>query len=266
MVYPVPKPKGFDALSYLAEYFDTVEINSSFYRPPAARISGSWVRRVQHNPRFKFTAKVWSRLTHEKQNYSAAEIEEFLVGLRPIFDAGQLGALLLQFPWSFKNGAAQRDRLAKLAEDLRSWPLVLEVRHASWNDDQVFDFLRKHRMGFCNIDQPVIGQSLQPSAVVCSTIGYWRLHGRNYRDWFRADAGRDNRYDYLYAQDELDQLVELIREVEQASEEAYVITNNHFRGKAVCNALELEHKLSGKSPRIPPPLQIEYPWLADRLK
>lgn len=262
-VYPQPKPRGFDPLVYLAEFFDAIEINSSFYRPPSAKSAQSWVRRVQHKPRFKFTAKVWNRLSHVEETFSQAEVSEFLKGIEPMAAAGRLGALLLQFPWSFKNGDPQHRRLADLAAAFSDYPLVVEVRHASWADTQFYDFLRQQRLGFCNIDQPVIGQSLKPSAIVTSRVGYFRLHGRNYKNWFRDDAGRDNRYDYLYTARELDSLTELIREIEQASEESYVITNNHFRGKAVCNGLEIEHRLTGKKPKIPPPLVVDYPQLAD---
>ena len=256
-VYPEPKPRGFDPLRYLAHWFDAVEINSSFYRPPSPSMAGAWARRVDHNPNFRFTAKVWQRLTHEGST-SAQDVSAFLEGIDPLVESARLGALLLQFPWSFKNSLEARGRLEKLARLFRNFPLVVEVRHASWADADFFRFLKDLGIGFCNIDQPVIGQSLKPLSVVTSPVGYFRLHGRNYANWFKEDAGRDNRYDYLYTGAELDHLTGLIKEVRDASEECYVITNNHFRGKAVFNGLELQQRLTGRIVEAPPSLAREY--------
>jgi uncharacterized protein YecE (DUF72 family) len=256
-VYPEPKPRGFDPLRYLSGWFDAVEINSSFYRPPTPGMTAAWVRRVENNPNFRFTAKVWQRLTHEG-SIDAQDVRAYLQGIEPLAEAARLGALLLQFPWSFKNTTEARERLEILVRLFRNFPLVVEVRHASWADAGFYRFLRDLGIGFCNVDQPLIGQSLKPSSVVTSPVGYFRLHGRNYANWFKEDAGRDNRYDYLYTIAELDQLTSLIQEVRDASEECYVITNNHFRGKAVFNGLELQQRLTGRQVEPPPSLAREY--------
>src|SRR5688500_17023665 len=97
--YPDPKPKAFDPLSFTAQYFDVIEINTTFYRPPEAQIVRGWGERVSANPRFRFTAKAWRGFTHERK-YSAADVDQFLKGIDPLLSAGRLGALLLQFPWS----------------------------------------------------------------------------------------------------------------------------------------------------------------------
>ena len=69
-VYPSIAGRSLDGLAFLADYFDTIEINSSFYRPPRAEDATAWMRRVQNNPRFKFTAKAWQRLSHERKDTS----------------------------------------------------------------------------------------------------------------------------------------------------------------------------------------------------
>lgn len=261
IVYPAEKPRGFDQLAYLADLFNTIEINSTFYRPPGEQMARSWARRVRHNPNFKFTAKLWNRFTHEKEKYGEQEVSLYKRGIDPLYQQGLLGALLIQFPWSFKNLAEERRRLEDIIERFRPYPLVLEVRHSSWARPEVYEFLREKGVGFCNIDQPLIGKSIAPSAIVTSNLGYFRLHGRNYANWFRQEASPEARYDYLYSEKELDQLSDLIREIAQQAPETYVVTNNHYRGKGVANALELEKKLKGETPKIPPSLAQEYPRL-----
>jgi uncharacterized protein YecE (DUF72 family) len=255
-----PKVPRFDALSYLASFFDTIEINSSFYRIPTARTTASWVRRARVNPEFRFTLKLFRGFTHER---AATENDEraFSDALRPLTEAGLLGAVLLQFPWSFKNEPADRDYLWSVLERFSRYPLVVEVRHASWNQPEFYSFLEERGVGFCNIDQPLIGRSLGPSKRATSPVGYIRLHGRNYRDWFREDAGRDARYDYLYSEEELDPWVEKISEVSGTASSTYVITNNHFRGQAVVNALQIRSRLEGRKVAAPRSLLEHYPVL-----
>lgn len=262
-VYPKTLPPKFDQLGYLTEYFDTIEINSTFYRPASPFMAKSWARRVEHNPNFKFTAKLWNKFTHEKEAYSPKDVSEYKRGIEPVRENDRLGAILLQFPWSFKNFEEERSRLERIISYFEEYPLVLEVRHESWNRPDVFAFLREKNVGFCNVDQPVIGKSLKPSSIVTSPVGYLRLHGRNYKTWFQKDAGRDARYDYLYASEELDSLANLTKEITKAAQDTYVITNNHYQGKAVCNALELKNKVTGEQPKAPAPLLDEYPRLRE---
>jgi len=259
LVYP--KTPRFDGLSYLATLFDTLEINSSFYRIPAAGTTASWAKRVLQNPEFRFTLKLYRGFTHER-TATAGDERAFVEALAPLTDAGVLGALLLQFPWSFKNDPESRDYLRTTLERFARHPLVVEVRHASWNQPEFYDFLAERGVGFCNIDQPLIGRSLAPSERTTGPVGYVRLHGRNYRDWFREDAGRDARYDYLYSEDELDPWVEKISEVSGTASSTYVITNNHFRGQAVVNALQIRSRIEKRKVKAPGSLLEHYPVLA----
>jgi uncharacterized protein YecE (DUF72 family) len=97
-VYPEKPGPKFDPLAYLARFFDTIEINSSFYRPPSASTANSWARRVAHNRGFKFTAKLYRTFTHERGTQTQKDEVDFRTGIDPLSDAGRLGALLLQFP------------------------------------------------------------------------------------------------------------------------------------------------------------------------
>jgi len=262
-VYPQKPGKNFDPLEYLARYFNTIEINSSFYRPPAPSTTKAWVNRVAANKQFTFTAKLHRLFTHERGKATKADEKEFNGGMAPFLKAGKLGALLLQFPWSFKNTVDDRVYLAELLEKFAKYPLVLEVRHSSWNTPAMYEWLQERGVGICNIDQPVFSKSIRPAALTTSPVGYVRLHGRNYQNWFREKAPRDERYNYLYSFDELDPWLKRIKEVAKQTRETYVITNNHFRGQAVVNAIEIEAALKEQRVPAPEPLFGVYPRLKE---
>ena len=263
IVYPLKKGSKFDALVYLTDFFDTIELNNTFYRPPTPQMSKSWAKRIQSNPRFKFTAKLWRNFTHERESLTEADVGVFKSGLEPLMESGRLGTLLLQFPYSFHYHEENRDYVKELAGRFKDYPLVLEIRHASWDRASAFQFLRELQVGFCNIDQPQVSYSIGATKKVTSRVGYLRLHGRNVKEWFHEAAGRDARYDYLYNEFELFELTERIRQIAQEAEETYVITNNHYHGKAVCNALEIKAKLGEKNLKIPEVLLQHYPQLKE---
>jgi uncharacterized protein YecE (DUF72 family) len=264
IVYPSPRGRGFHPLEYLAGFIDCVEINSTFYRPAAASMAASWVRRVAAYPAFRFAVKLHQSFTHERPPLTETAAEAFKRGLDPIAEAGRLAALLLQFPWSFAFGAAALDYLESLLQAFAEYPLAVEVRQAAWNDPRFFDLLRDRQAAFVNLDQPRIGRSLEPTAVVTQPLfSYVRLHGRNAKDWFRPGAGRDARYDYLYAKDELAEWVGRIKNLAAASESVYVITNNHYRGQALANALQIKNLTSGRKLDVPEGLLRQYPVLEE---
>jgi uncharacterized protein YecE (DUF72 family) len=261
VVYPSTPPRGFSQLAYIANYFDTVEINTTFYRPPASRMARDWVRKVAHNPRFQFAAKLWQGFTHEGTGLGSQEEKLFKEGIEPLISSGKLGALLLQFPWRFKNEPASREWLTRLLDAFLEYPLVVEFRHSSWLRPETLRFLRERNVGFANIDQPVIGRSIPPTAEVTAEVAYIRFHGRNYEDWFRGDAGRDARYNYLYSEEELDEWVDRVRDVERKARKVFLIYNNHYGGKAVVNALQMKAKLTGSPVSVPDPLLEAFPSL-----
>jgi uncharacterized protein YecE (DUF72 family) len=261
IVYPKPAPKGFDPLAWLAGYFDTVEVNATFYRPLPAKLARGWCERVAANREFRFGVKLFRRFTHERDAaFGAAEVAE----ARALYDAlaaeRRLGAVLVQYPWSFKNEEPSRERLREVLAAFSGLPLVVEVRHESWNRPDVFEELAERGAGFVNVDQPLFERSLRPSAVATARVGYIRVHGRNFKDWFRAGAGRDARYDYLYTAGELEPWAEraVALEEEPATDEVYVVTNNHFEGKAAANALMLASMVRRRKVSAPPALVERY--------
>ncbi|MGZ5497449.1 MAG: DUF72 domain-containing protein, partial [Candidatus Aminicenantales bacterium] len=127
-----------------------------------------------------------------------------------------------------------------------------------------YDLLRANGAAFCNIDQPLFDASIKPSAVSTTPdFAYVRLHGRNYENWFRESAGRDDRYDYLYARDELDGWITRIKDLGSKSSKIYVITNNHYRGQAMANALQIRNMITGDKVDVPDLLLEKYPVLRD---
>jgi uncharacterized protein YecE (DUF72 family) len=284
-------------LEYLARFFDTTEINTSFYGPLKPEWAKLWCRKVAAvNKNFLFTAKLYRAFTHSPiavmEPTSAATIRptdddeaRTREGLDAIATEGRLGALLIQFPVSFKNTSLNREYLDRLLRQFIEYPRVVEVRHSSWNDAATLTAFAQKDVGFCNIDQPVLGRSLAPTDHVTAAIGYVRLHGRNYENWFadqssgnqssadqssdnqefadkRSDSdNRNDRYNYLYTRQELAGWKERIASVAARAQTTYVITNNHFESKAGVNALELKAMISGKRVQAPPTLIQKYPEL-----
>ena len=259
-------------LEYLARFFDTTEINTSFYGPLKPELAKLWCRRVAPvNKDFLFTAKLYRAFTHSPMSImeptSAASIRptdedesRTREGLDAIASEGRLGALLIQFPVSFKNTSLNREYLDRLLRQFIEYPRVVEVRDSSWNNSETLAAFAQNNVGFCNIDQPVLGRSLAPTDHVTGAIGYVRLHGRNYAQWFDSD-NRNDRYNYLYNEKELAGWRERIESVAARSLTTYVITNNHFESKAGVNALELKAMISGKRVLAPSTLIEKYPGL-----
>jgi uncharacterized protein YecE (DUF72 family) len=259
-VYPTPRPRGFDPLAYLSRYFDVVEINSTFYGAGSPKASRDWVQRVRNNPRFQFTAKLWKRFTHEReQAWTPAEVELVRASLEPVAVADRLGALLAQFPWSFRRSPENEEWLGDLLQAFREYPLAVEVRHASWSVPEFYASLGERMVGVVNIDQPLFDHSIAPGArVTGGRVGYVRLHGRNYGNWFREEAESHERYDYLYTPEELQSWLDRIHQVAEHARSTFVITNNHFLGQAPANAAMLR-KLYGESEvTVPPELAEAY--------
>jgi uncharacterized protein YecE (DUF72 family) len=264
-VYPTPRPKGFHEATYLAQFFDTIEINTSFYQPLNPEHAKQWLERVSANPRFVFTAKLWQKFTHDPS--ATAEDERAVrTGFDVLHQAGKLGAVLLQFPFAFHRTAETTAYLGAVLKRFGDYPLAVEVRHATWNDPEVFALLREHHAAFCNIDQPVIGRAMKPSERATAPVAYVRLHGRRYDTWFSDDPALppSERYNYLYTEQELDPWAARIQHLAVGGESTFVVTNNHFQGKAIVNALQLIRMLTGAKVKVPEPLRQHYPEL-DRI-
>jgi len=286
--YPARRPRGFDELSYYAEHFDTVEVNSTFYRQPDPEHCAAWVRRTP--PAFTFAVKLYQKFTHPDMylarngtagwDVTRGDLDVFRLGIDPLATAGRLQALLLQFPPSFHAGEDSRGYLDWLLSALTGYPLAVELRHQSWSDDLsgTRRLLDSRRAAWVYIDEPKFSSSIRqnlhrpttglveallpaetaPAASLC----YMRLHGRNAAQWWDHGAAED-RYDYLYSATELAPFAEAAQAASAAGRKVVLYLNNHFSSKSVANAAVLRHQLGQSVPGDYPREMIDrYPDLA----
>jgi uncharacterized protein YecE (DUF72 family) len=260
--YPAKKSKGFDELAFYAEHFDTVEVNSSFYRVPAVKTTAEWARRTPKD--FEFSLKLFQKFTHPEMFLKATgkdpseidrkDVDEFRTALDPLARAGKLGALLAQFPPSFKNEPGSREYLAWLLHAFREYPVAVELRHKTFSDDprETMELLREHGAALVQIDEPKFKTSIRQNRVPnVKTFYYLRLHGRNAAQWWKHDKSED-RYNYLYSEEELEPIVEAVEEASREVKKSYAYANNHFSAKSVANAATIKAKLGQE-------LEGEYP-------
>lgn len=276
--YPVPPGRrtrgagAFDELRYYAEHFDTVEINSTFYGVPAPATTRGWVERTP--PGFEFSLKLYQKFTHpgmfhkttgeDPWNLGQKDVDELRLALDPIAAAGKLGALLAQFPASFRNEPDTRAYVEWLLGRFRDYRVALELRHRSWSDDpaEALQLLGAFGAAWAQIDEPKFRSSIQQNLLPnVRTFYYLRLHGRNAAQWWRHEKSED-RYNYLYSTEELHPFAEAAREASRAVKKAYLYANNHFSAKSVANAAILKHDLGQPLPGDYPPEFVDrYPDL-----
>jgi len=261
--YPVAgkRPRGsgrFDELRFYAEHFNTVEVNSSFYRIPSVKTTRSWAERTPKG--FEFSLKLFQKFTHPEMFHKATgadpsdldqkDVDEFRAALDPIASAGKLGALLAQFPASFKNEPNTRGYLEWLLARFAEYDLAVELRHKSWSDDprDTLQLLAEHGAAWAQIDEPKfrlsIRQNLLPNV---RTFYYLRLHGRNAAQWWSHEKSED-RYNYFYSAKELEPIADATKEASREVKKAYLYANNHFSAKSVANAAILKHQLGQDVP------------------
>jgi uncharacterized protein YecE (DUF72 family) len=230
LFYPLSRT---DELKFYSRYFNTVEINSTFYRPCAPKTAEGWVKRTPDD--FEFTVKAWQQFTHKKEGWTQSDIEEFKKGIAPLVEAGKLGCILFQFPASFRHTQETMDRLKSLLDQFGDYPRVTELRHRSWGD---VDSVTSISAVPAFIDEPKfkdsIRQELQPGAPLL----YLRFHGRKFDKWWRHEH-RNERYDYLYKTEELQPYAIRLKSIleDKNIQRAYVFFNNHPGAKAVANAV-----------------------------
>lgn len=285
---PVPE------LTYLSRYFNTCEINATFYRQFEPEIAARWCSAVE-NSDFEFAIKANQVFTHaagtkpnerkgstsaETLRYTQKDVAESRRFLDVLAEHGRLLVVLFQFPVSFKfttrdkEGEPVRmegnwDHVADVLHAFEEYPKAIEFRHDSWDDPWVLSALREHDTAWVNIDEPRLGASLHGTEYVTAPIAYLRLHGRNFKKWFNS-KNRDERYDYLYTREELKPIAESLdsmkRKVQREPSRKEVkkviaATNNHYKGHAAVNAIDIKRLLGSKDTPVPEELLNAYPEL-----
>jgi uncharacterized protein YecE (DUF72 family) len=238
-----------------------VEINATFYQFPRPEIARMWAHQVSANPAFRFTAKLNRRFTHERM-LDAGEAAAFSAGLAPLRDAGRLGCVLMQFPWSFKFTRENREFLIGLRRAFHGFPLTAEMRHSSWASDEALGTFIDYHIGFVNLDQPDHVKAMPPTGFLTSPVGYVRLHGRNAGNWLAEYSSRAPepapRNDYLYQPGQLEEWLPRIRRANGFASETYVVFTNDVRAQSVVNALQMKALIEGKLQACPVGLRAAY--------
>lgn len=264
IVYEKSQSSHVAGLTVISSLFDLVEINVTFYRPITATLCTHWLSTIRTNPRFVFTVKAPRLLTHERgEQPDASCAQQFRESLAPLIESHRLGAVLLQFPWSFIRSRLHRAYLSRLTDLFSELPLCIEMRHDSWIHPEFFKGLTERKIAFCAIDQPLLHSCIRTFVKITAPFAYIRLHGRNREHWFKEGSSRDQRYDYLYTREELAPWIEKIIGLRREVQDLFVVTNNHYRGQAVVNALELQAALGLKRGPVPHCLLNTYPHLKE---
>jgi uncharacterized protein YecE (DUF72 family) len=255
-------PKGLPAkerLPYYAERFDTVEIDSTYYRLPDEAMTGGWADRTPED--FVFHIKAFGVMTRHpvklqqlppdlrdeapadergrverpSRAFRAEIFRRFLEGVSPLRRDGKLGGILMQFPSYVVRKPASLDYLAWAREQLDGHEVLVEFRHPSWLDEdgraEALRFLEEHGMTHVVTDSPRIdAKTVVPTVLaVTGPSAYVRLHGRNADTWHVRGGGASERFDYLYSEEELREWVDPLRELAGQAENAYAFFNNNNR-------------------------------------
>jgi uncharacterized protein YecE (DUF72 family) len=220
-------------LKYYSSIFDTAEIDSTFYANPSKGLVFGWTRNTPEN--FEFSVKLPQTITHKKkldlEQGVEIDLNEFLELMKPLHDADKMGPLLIQLPPSFDS--SKIDMLKSFFELLPSdHKFAIEFRNESWLEDSknLYALLGRYNIANTIVDEPLLPVDL---TVTSSEFSFIRWHGKGKRIW----------YDYEYSSDEIDPWVPRVKEITSKTKKTYGYWNNHFRGFALENGLELLQKL-----------------------
>ncbi len=241
-------PSGMDRrdyISYYERFFEVLEVNYAFYKLPHQYTLRSFLERTK---RLKFSVKVYKGFTHTR-DYDKDTLRKFLSAVDPLLkEENRFIALLFQFPQSFRYSSENMEYLRKLSRDFAGIERAVEFRHRSFQRNEVYEELEGMGFSLVNVDAPKLKGMFVGPWVSVGSSNYVRIHGRNSDKWYDHDQAYE-RYDYLYSIEELKDLKDKIKRI-QEGKETYVFFNNHYRGKGALNALQLK-ELFGYNVDIP---------------
>jgi len=217
-----------DELQYYSQFFKTVELNSSFYRPPSPALVEKWISRVPDD--FLFTVKLWQKFTHPRMYKEASgddaviapeDIDLFYNSLESFIKHGKLGALLAQFPPSFKNDEIGRRILRTVVKLFSKCKLAIELRHRSWSDDDyATELFKGAAVAWVQIDEPQFSNSIARDLPLTANVAYFRFHGRNREMWWKGN--NETRYKYLYSLTEIEELASKVKTASNNVDQTFV--------------------------------------------
>ncbi|MDD3050809.1 MAG: DUF72 domain-containing protein [Candidatus Cloacimonetes bacterium] len=234
--------KQNEYLDYYQKYFDTVELNFSYYGIPKNENLLNLEELVSDT--FAFFIKAYKSLTHFyplKLDKTAVfnDLKTFRDALK---NTAKIKGILFQFPFDFKYTNANLAFILELATELSDYRIIWEFRHESWLNYSVSNVMKEKKISYCCVDEPQLPGLIPPIVRVFNDTAYLRFHGRNKTNWWKNQ--RDLRYDYLYTSEELDEWMNKIQYLTAEAEMVYIFFNNCHLGKAVKNAKMLQKKLT----------------------
>ncbi len=272
--YPKNQSGGFDWLQFYANYFNCVEVNSTYYTYISPKIVDGWIKKVESTNDFVFHIKLHQDFTH-KRKFDELNIKVVRYNLDQLRKSERLGGLLIQFPYSYSFDGNAVQHIQKLRDIFSDVSCFVEVRHQSWKNNRALEFFKENDLTLCTIDQPQIGQTIEFDPIITNDKAYIRFHGRNAEAWKKSLANfgkpqtyeeQSSRYSYLYSPGELVEIEQKIKSIQHKVKEVNVIMNNHPQGDAVANAFELIHLLEVKTKvEMPPTITRAYPRLQEML-
>jgi len=239
--YPAGLSRG-ERLAFYSAEFDAVELNFTYYRMPKADHLSRMAAQTPHD--FRFAVKAHQDITHNRRQ-DPAPFAQFRAALAPLQRQGKLGAVLLQFPYAFRNVEENVRYLQYCYEQLPDLPLVVEFRRSDWLSQRTLDLLREWVVGFCNVDMPELRGLVPRTAFVTAPTAYVRLHGRNAQKWWKHDQAWE-RYNYLYSEEELVEWIPHLQDLGGQAENLFVFANNHWNGQSVSAIRQLKMLLGGQ--------------------
>jgi uncharacterized protein YecE (DUF72 family) len=270
--YPENADSAEERLRYYASQFPLVEVDSTYYGLPSERTSVLWVDRTPDHFTFDFKAfrlftghptpvkalpkairqELGSAIEGKTNIYSkdlpgplADEIwEMYRRALMPVHSAGKMGAVFFQFPKWFYFGKENLQYIAALRERLPDYAIAVEFRQPSWlsdrNAERTLDFLRENNISYTSVDEPQgTAASVPPVAASTADLAVVRFHGRRAETWDKPGVGVEERFRYLYDEQELGEWVPKIQELSAESREVHVLMNNCYADYGVRNAKQL---------------------------
>ena len=256
-------------ISYYAQFFPLVEVDSTFYALQPDRNFRLWAERTPEH--FTFNVKAYGEMTwHHRDDQkraivpSAEIFERFSTMIQPLRAAGKLGAVHFQFPPWFTYGDENLAYLATVRELLPQDRLAVEFRHRSWLEperrDATFGALHDSGLSYVMVDEPQIGSGSVPPVVAVTDphLAIIRFHGRNRQKWYVRDAvSSADRFDYLYSKPELAEWTPRVEQIAEQTAEIHLLTNNNRSNYALVNAFDLAELLQVPLPLPPPPAVLE---------
>ncbi len=275
--YPKRTMSAEERLRYYAAQFPLTEVDSTYYAPPAEQQARLWADRTPDG--FRFDVKAYSLLTGhptrpgslwkdlrerlppevaEKRNLYAHHLDaealaeawrRFESALRPLHEAGKLGAVLFQYPPWFVPKRENRDQIQALPERLPDYRISVEFRSPMWLAEQrdrerTLGMLEEHGLVYVGVDAPAVSGLPRLFAATNEQLAMVRFHGRSDGTWKATSRTAAERFRYLYSEPELEELARPIRELAVEARETHLLMNNCYRDYSVRNAAQLHDLLA----------------------